>query len=89
MQQEIHHMTRFTSRLAIATVAFALVASFGPISVVQPAFAAKGAEHGIADHASADKGSTDKGSTDKGSADKGGVDKGGVETGSADTGADK
>jgi hypothetical protein len=81
-------MTRFTSRLAIATVAFGLVAGFGP-GLMQPAFAGKGGGHEAAQHETnggkgADHASTDKSggtsSVDKG--EKGG--KGSVDTNSAD-----
>ena len=88
-------MSRFTSRLAIATVAFALMAGFGP-GLMQSAYAGKSGghessekastEHGSADKASADKGSADKGSADKGSADKGSADKGETETETPDVG---
>jgi hypothetical protein len=91
-------MTRFTSNLAIATVAFALVAGFGP-SLMQPAFAKGGHEaaqheinggNGKGDHTSADKSggtsSVDKGGDKSGSSvDKNGssVDKGGDKAGSS------
>ena len=84
-------MTRFTSSLAIATVAFALVTGFGP-ALTQPAFAKGGheaAQHetsgGKGDHNSGDKAGTSSADKNGGSVDKGG-DKSGS---SADKGGDK
>ena len=65
-------MTRFTSRLAIAAVTFALIGGFGP-ALVHPAFADKAGGHDATEHSgkdSADKASVEKG--DKASPDKGG-----------------
>lgn len=78
-------MTRFTSKLAIATIALGLVAGFGP-GLMQPAFAGKAGGHEAAQHETnggkgADHASTDKsGGTSSG--EKNG--KGSVDTNSTD-----
>jgi hypothetical protein len=67
-------MTRFTSKLAIAAVTFALIGGFGP-GFLHPAFAGKAGGHEATEHSgkdSAERGnSPDKAGTDKSSADRG------------------
>ena len=96
-------MTRFTSTLAIATVAFAFVAGFGP-GLTQPAFAGKdgheAAQHEInggkdsVDHNSADRAggssSVDKGGDRAGTNDgKGGTDRNSADKASGGSSTDK
>jgi hypothetical protein len=67
-------MTRFTPKLAIAAVTFALIGGFGP-GLMHPAFAGKAGGHEATEHSGKDRAergdSPDKAGTDKSSADRG------------------
>ena len=75
-------MTRFTSTLAIATVAFAFVAGFGP-GLTQPAFAGKDGHEAAQHEINGGKDSVDHNSADRAGGSSS-VDKGGDRAGTND-----